>query len=51
VKEKLDKQIRRIENLFDEIRKFVPPLGLSKFLICLEKNKYRKDVSRVWNYW
>lgn len=51
VKGKLERQIRKIENTFDEIRKFIPPLSLSRFLLCLEKNKYRKDAAKIWSFW
>ena len=51
VKVKLEQQIRSIENTFDEIRKLIPPVSLSRFLLCLEKNKYRKDAAKVWSFW
>lgn len=51
IKSKLEDQIRQTENTFDEIRKLIPPIGLSRFLLCLEKNKYRKDAAKIWKFW
>lgn len=36
---------------FDEMRKHIPASGLSKLIMSLERNKYRKDVSKIWEYW
>lgn len=33
---------------FDEMRKYIPASGLSKLIMNLEKNKYRKDISKIW---
>jgi hypothetical protein len=54
-KQELMKQAKILENLFDNFRKFLSPFQLTKILVNIEKNKYRKEmtmnsIKRFWTY-
>lgn len=42
VKKQLTEQAKKLENVFDGFRAFLTPYQLSKILVNVEKNKYRK---------
>lgn len=49
------KQAKMLENLFDSFRKFLNPFQLTRILVNIEKNKYRKEmtmnsIKRFWTY-
>ncbi|EGR28826.1 hypothetical protein IMG5_168620 [Ichthyophthirius multifiliis] len=40
----------KLENIIDDIRTILTPTQCAKFLTCLERNKYRRDISNQ-NIW
>ncbi|KAM3130961.1 hypothetical protein pb186bvf_016984 [Paramecium bursaria] len=51
IKEQLYTKTSQLENFIDELRNTLSPVQVAKFLIGLEKNKYRKEMSinKLWD--
>ncbi|CAD8175565.1 unnamed protein product [Paramecium pentaurelia] len=51
IKEQLYNKTSQVENFVDELRNILNPTQVGKFLIGLEKNKFRREmaISKIWN--
>ncbi|CAD8093088.1 unnamed protein product [Paramecium primaurelia] len=51
IKEQLYNKTSQVENFIDELRNILNPTQVGKFLIGLEKNKFRREmtISKIWN--
>ncbi|CAD8198269.1 unnamed protein product [Paramecium octaurelia] len=51
IKEQLYNKTSQVENFIDELRNILTPTQVGKFLIGLEKNKFRREmtISKIWN--
>ena len=45
IKRQLTEQAKKLQNVFDGFRAFLTPWQLSKILVNVEKNKYRKEMN------
>ncbi|CAD8188736.1 unnamed protein product [Paramecium octaurelia] len=51
IKEQLYNKTSQVENFVDELRNILNPTQVGKFLIGLEKNKFKREmaISKIWN--
>ena len=50
-KEKLDKEVRKIDDIFEQIRNVMNIESEIKCILFLEKNKYKPEYSAAWKEW